>query len=77
MTKWEANGLMATASFIVEGMSCDGCVSAIKRALAAVDGVQDTDVNLATGEVKIQYDPQRAGTSSLQNAIRGAGYDVS
>ncbi|MFT9399971.1 heavy-metal-associated domain-containing protein [Acetobacter sp.] len=68
---------MATASFIVEGMSCEGCVSAIRRALAAVDGVQSTEVNLTSGEVKIEYDPQRAGTSSLQNAIRGAGYDVS
>lgn len=68
---------MATASFIVEGMSCEGCVSAIRRALAAVDGVQNTEVNLTSGEVKIEYDPQRAGTSSLQNAIRGAGYDVS
>ncbi|GBR31269.1 cation/copper resistance transporter ATPase CopZ [Acetobacter orleanensis NRIC 0473] len=61
---------------MVEGMTCDGCVSAIKRALAAVDGVESTDVNLATGEVKIEYDPSRAGMSSLQNAILGAGFDV-
>lgn len=69
---------MATTetSFMVEGMTSDGCVSAIKRALAAVDGVQSTDVNLATGEVKIVYDPARAGISSLQNAILGAGFDV-
>ena len=67
---------MATASFIVEGMSCDGCVSAIRRALAAVDGVQSTDVNLATGEVKVEYDHPRAVTSSVHNAIRGAGYEV-
>ncbi|AKR47646.1 heavy metal-binding domain-containing protein [Acetobacter pasteurianus] len=66
-----------TASFMVDGMSCDGCVSAIKRALAAIDGVEATDVNLATREVKVTYDPTRAGVSSLQNAIRGAGYEVS
>ncbi|AQT05488.1 MULTISPECIES: heavy-metal-associated domain-containing protein [Acetobacter] len=69
---------MATTeiSFMVEGMTCDGCVSSIRRALAAVDGVKSTDVNLATGEVKVEYDPAQAGKSSLQNAILGAGFDV-
>ncbi|MCX2561055.1 heavy-metal-associated domain-containing protein [Acetobacter farinalis] len=69
---------MATTetSFMVEGMTCEGCVSSIKRALAAVDGVEAVDVTLATGDVKIVYDPARAGISSLQNAILGAGFDV-
>ncbi|MFT8675210.1 MAG: heavy-metal-associated domain-containing protein [Acetobacter sp.] len=67
---------LTTASFMVDGMTCDGCVSAVKRALAAIDGVESTDVNLAINEVKVTYDPARAGVSSLRNAIRGAGYEV-
>ncbi|MBS0959071.1 MULTISPECIES: heavy-metal-associated domain-containing protein [Acetobacter] len=68
---------MTTVSFIVDGITCDGCVSSIRRALTAIDGVQSVDVKQENGEVTIEYDPQRAGTSSLQNAIRGAGYEVS
>ncbi|MFT8892001.1 MAG: heavy metal-associated domain-containing protein [Acetobacter papayae] len=66
----------STTSFMVDGMTCDGCVSAVKRALAAIEGVESTDVNLTTSEVTVTYDPARAGISSLRNAIRGAGYEV-
>ncbi|MCH4094445.1 MULTISPECIES: heavy-metal-associated domain-containing protein [Acetobacter] len=67
----------STTSFMVDGMTCEGCVSAVKRALAAIEGVESTDVNLATSEVTVTYDPARAGISSLRSAIRGAGYEVS
>ncbi len=76
--KKDANVMsQTTASFMVEGMTCDGCVSSVKRALAAIDGVEGTDVNLANGEVKVTYDPARVGVSSLRDAMRGAGYEVS
>lgn len=67
---------LTNSEFIVDGMTCDGCVSAIKRALSAIDGVDNVDVNLSNGAVKISYDPARVGQSSLLDAIRSAGYDV-
>ncbi|QEO17690.1 heavy-metal-associated domain-containing protein [Acetobacter vaccinii] len=72
----KATESLSTADFLVEGMTCDGCASAVKRALAAIDGVESTQVNLSKNEVVVTYDPARAGVSSLQNAIRGAGYEV-
>lgn len=59
----------------VEGMHCGGCVASVKRALAAVEGVAQVDVDLAQGQVSV------AGNASLQReplaeAVRALGFDV-
>ncbi|MCC5831350.1 MAG: copper-translocating P-type ATPase [Phycisphaeraceae bacterium] len=64
-----------THTFLVHGMRCAGCVSAVERQLLESPGVASASVNLATGEARIQgqsiIDPQ-----PLIDAIRQAGFEA-
>lgn len=55
----------------VTGMMCAGCVSSVEKALQAVDGVTQVDVNLAerTAQVTGNVDPEQ-----LAKASTAAGY---
>ncbi|HEV2542478.1 MAG TPA: heavy metal translocating P-type ATPase [Methylobacterium sp.] len=59
----------------VEGMSCASCVGRVERALAALPGVADVSVNLATGRASLEL-PEGTPPSRAVEAIREAGYDV-
>ena len=65
-----------TIKLKVTGMSCMGCVNAVKSALESVDGVVGAAVDLDSGfaEVKIGtegFDPDR-----LKSMVKTAGYGI-
>lgn len=60
----------------IEGMHCGACVSAVERSLTRVDGVRDASVSLATGEARVQYDPERVQAGDLVRAVQEGGYGV-
>ena len=62
--------------FKVEGMSCSHCERAIKNALAELNGVSNTDVDLNGKTVTVQYDIDFVVEADLIGAIEEAGYDV-
>ena len=66
----------AETTLTVQGMSCASCVSTVEEALAAVDGVVEATVNLATDRATVQYVPGTAAPADFTTAIRDAGYDV-
>ena len=41
--------MSTTATYRVDGMTCDHCVSAVASELRTLDGVQDVSVDLAAG----------------------------
>jgi copper chaperone len=62
-------------SINIKGMSCQHCVTAVTKALSALDGIKDVKVDLKNGmatyeEVK-PVDPQK-----ITAAIKKAGYEV-
>lgn len=61
----------------VEGMTCQGCVSSIETAIAAVDGVVEQKVNLEANSASITFDPSRTDAEKLAKVIGDAGYTVS
>ena len=63
-------------SIDVGGMTCASCVNRIERFVNRVDGVAEVSVNLATERARVTYDAARTGLSTLQEAVRAAGYDV-
>ncbi|WP_368040921.1 heavy-metal-associated domain-containing protein [Acetobacter estunensis] len=67
---------MQTATLMVEGMTCDGCVKAITRALEAIPGVHAVRVSLEKGSVAIDYDPKETGPSNFAPSIEAAGFTV-
>ena len=58
----------------VRGMSCASCVSHVERALAAVPGVKQVTVNLATESATVSG--LVAGAQALVGAVQQAGYEV-
>ncbi|MBI5140624.1 MAG: heavy-metal-associated domain-containing protein [Nitrospirae bacterium] len=57
-------------------MSCGHCVMRVTKALKAVEGVSEATVDLASGNITVDYDGGGITRSSLEDAIRKAGYQV-
>ena len=55
----------------VEGMTCGHCVSAVTRAVKAVDPEANVEVDLGTGKVRVAG---RSSAEALGKAIAEAGY---
>jgi copper chaperone len=55
----------------VEGMTCGHCVSAVTRAVKAVDPEANVQVDLGTGRVRVDG---RSSADALGKAIAEAGY---
>src|SRR6056297_2491632 len=65
----------ATASIGISGMSCANCAESNETALEDVPGVIDAEVNFATDEASVEYNPVAANRDDLYDAVERAGYD--
>ncbi len=63
-----------TKKLIIEGMSCQHCIHAVKHALEGVSGVRVERVSL--GEADVTFDPSRVEDSDLVAAVEEEGYTV-
>ena len=59
----------------VEGMSCNHCVAAVKKALENVDGVKEADVNLEDKKAEVKLDKE-VSEEVLVKAVEDAGYSA-
>jgi len=59
----------------VGGMTCAACVRRVESALAALDGVTDVSVNLATGKATLVHEPGWAGVASVAKTLEDSGYE--
>ncbi len=55
----------------VEGMSCNHCVMAVKKALERVPGVERAEVSLERGEALVEGKPE---LKALLEAVAQEGY---
>ena len=56
-------------------MSCANCSKTVADAVTDLDGVTGADVNYATDEGTVEYDPERVSLGRIYEAIEDAGYD--
>lgn len=59
----------------VTGMTCGSCVRHVDRALREVDGVEDVEVRLSNGRVRVVHGAE-SSLEELVEALREAGYDA-
>lgn len=64
---------MRKVTLDVEGMTCEGCASAVESALSGIEGVRRADVSLEAGEARIVAEDELA-VADLVAAVEGAGY---
>lgn len=67
---------MATANFKLGGISCASCVRTIEQAIRSLPGVESSQVNFATEEANVAYNPVTLTTDRIIKAVQTAGYQA-
>ncbi len=62
-------------SIKIKGMSCQHCVMAVTKALNAIDGVKNVQVDLKTGTATYE-ETKPVDAKVVAAAVKKAGYDV-
>ena len=62
-----------TAEYTVHGMTCNHCALSVTEEVSEVIGVQDVDVDLASGRLVVRGDVDDA---AVRAAVVEAGYEV-
>jgi len=58
----------------IRGMSCANCSQTIADAVGSLDGVSEANINFATDEGSVEYDPDEVSLAAIYDAIEDAGY---
>jgi len=64
----------ATVTIPITDMSCANCAETSEEALLSTPGVIDAEVNYATDEARVEYNPAETDRGVLYDAIEDAGY---
>ena len=64
-------------TFAVTGMTCASCQAAVTRSVERLDGVSDVNVNLLTGTMTVDLDPELQTETAVLAAVEKAGYGIS
>lgn len=65
---------MAAKTYKIEGMTCAACARAVERTTKKLQGVKESNVNLATEKLSIDFDESQLSFEDIQAAIEKAGY---
>lgn len=65
-----------TVAFKIQGMTCGGCVFAVRKVLSRLPGVSKTDVSYEKSRAVVTYDPALATTAQMVAAIKTLGYSA-
>jgi len=63
-----------TMNFQVDGMTCAACQANVQRTVQNLTGVKETNVNLLTGNMIVEVDPDVIDGSSIAAAVTKIGY---
>ncbi len=63
--------------YLIEGMHCAACSSAIERVTRKLPGVARSDVNLTTGKMTIEYDDGQVTPEQIMAKVDKAGFSAS
>ena len=67
---------METIHIAIDGMTCQGCVNSLTRALQAAPGVKSATVTLVPAQASIEHDPATAPVDVLHAVIADAGFEA-
>ena len=66
---------MSSNTFTVVGMTCSHCVMSVTEEVTQVPGVQDIDVDLATGRLTVTSEDD-LDPAAVEAAVQEAGYQL-
>jgi len=62
-----------TATYTVEGMTCNSCVNKVTNAVTGVEGVLDVDVDVSDGTLEVSG---HIDDAAIRDAVAQAGYKI-
>lgn len=65
---------MKKECYLIKGMTCASCSSAVERVTRKLDGVKESQVNLATNRMTIEYDEEKLKPEDIIAKIERAGF---
>ena len=60
----------------IDGMTCGGCVGAVKIQLKRTEGVKEYEVSLEDGEAVVMFDPERTDPVAIAKSISKTGFEA-
>ena len=60
----------------IEGMHCHKCEAAIRTSLQRVKGVNEVEVDFASRQASVLFDPSQVKLTELMRVIDAAGYSA-
>jgi copper chaperone len=60
----------------IGGMTCNHCKMKVEKALRTMDGVEDVQVDLTTGQATVSFDSARLRAEDLRAVVSEAGYEI-
>ena len=63
-----------TRTYTVAGMTCDHCVMSVREEVGEIAGVDQVDVELASGRLTVEG--ERFSDAQVATAVTEAGYEV-
>lgn len=63
-----------TIMLTVENMTCSLCPLTVRKALKAIEGVQEVDISFATGSAVVTYNDEKTDVHTLMAATTNAGF---
>ena len=66
---------MSTATYTVNGMTCEHCVASVTEEISEIDGVSAVDVQLDSGAVTVTS-AQPLEQAAVRSAVEEAGYKL-
>ena len=64
---------MTKTTYLIDGMTCDGCVASLRIALGRVDGIAVEDI--AVGRATVRH--EQGKEAQVVEAVEDAGFEVS
>ena len=74
MTPHHSSQTDATRTYTVSGMTCSHCVLSVREEVSEVAGVQDVDIDLASGRLTVIG--ESVSDEAVKAAVADAGYEV-
>ncbi|MFC0559713.1 heavy metal translocating P-type ATPase [Halalkalibacter alkalisediminis] len=63
-------------TFSISGMTCAACSARVEKGLNRMNGVAEANVNLATEQASVRYDPEQIGIEQITDKVVKLGYQV-
>lgn len=70
-------GDSATTMLAIKGMTCGGCVAAVKVQLKKTQGVSAYKVSLERAEAEVSYDPAKTEPKKIAASVSQTGFEAS